>query len=335
MYVPSKFRQILSSNSPSQPFKDHMIRERVSTDGTCRPLEPPQELDAMTMPRDEIGFIKEGPAKRYLNGQALWDKKYAHTRKQVAKRRQKNLKDAKQKDAKKIVRLWQDKVRVFKADNEKTREERRRKRREEKRKTKALAVDGQDRGDVRDGSESEGSEDERDGEETETGTETEGLETEEDGRIMDQSWSWNWALEGEEPPPSAIVSRRDFVSARTCQASVISVSSSRKPADLRQSEARHLALMADRMDDRTSTPIHGLSIWVGLAACFSNSSERSKAHDALKQAHDAQKAQKANKGSVSSSESGSGSNPFRKMSRALGLGKKMSADRAPTMKGIE
>jgi hypothetical protein len=36
--------------------------------------------------------------------------------------------------------------------------------------------------------------------------------------IIDQSWSWEWALHKEAPPPSAIVSRRDFVRL-TCKSS--------------------------------------------------------------------------------------------------------------------
>jgi hypothetical protein len=30
--------------------------------------------------------------------------------------------------------------------------------------------------------------------------------------LFDKNWTWTWAFEGEKPPPSCIVSRRDFVS---------------------------------------------------------------------------------------------------------------------------
>jgi hypothetical protein len=184
-----------------------MIRERVGTDGTCRPLEPPEELGAMTMPTDEIGMIKEGPAMRYLNGQALWDHKFSHARKQVAKRREKNLKNARNKDARKIVRMWQSRVKKHREDKERRKEMRdeESERRKEVRKAKGARVRGDD------GEETDGTTD-ADGEVEVEGGEGEGWESEGDG-LTDQSWSWAWALDGEAPPPSAIVSRRDFVSA--------------------------------------------------------------------------------------------------------------------------
>lgn len=185
-----------------------MIRERVGTDGTCRPLEPPEELGAMTMPTDEIGMIKEGPAMRYLNGQALWDHKFSHARKQVAKRREKNLKNARNKDARKIVRMWQSRVKKHREDKERREEMRNveRKRRKEVRKSKGARVGGDDAEETDGTTDGDG---DRDGE-------GEGWESEGEGDgagFTDQSWSWAWALDGEAPPPSAIVSRRDFVSA--------------------------------------------------------------------------------------------------------------------------
>ena len=151
-----------------QPFKNHMIRERVSTIGVCRPLEPPSELAALNMPPEEVGVIKEGQAMRYLNGQKLWDKKFHRTSASVEKHRRKNLKMAKERDGKKLVRLWEDRLKHHHHHH--------------------------------------GSGSETDGE----GWETDGAGQEKG--LMDQSWSWEWALHGEAPPPSAIISRRDFVS---------------------------------------------------------------------------------------------------------------------------
>ena len=152
-----------------------MIRERVATDGVCRPLEAESELSAMTMPEDEVGVIKEGPATRYLKGQALWDKRFRHALKSVARHRTKNLEDAHNRDAGKIVRMWQDR-------EQKHREERHR-----------AQGNGSGSGGETDDDESEG-----------------GMQYRED--LLDQSWSWSWAMEGEAPPASAIVSRRDYVS---------------------------------------------------------------------------------------------------------------------------
>ncbi len=149
-----------------------MIRERVAPDGTCRPLEPESELGAATMPEDEVGTIKEGPAIRYLNGQALWDKKFGHAIKSVAKHRRRNLENAKKVDAGKIAHMWQEKVRRHREENER-----------------------HENGQM-------GTEWEPDGE----------SENRDHMSLLDQSWSWSWAMKGEAPPPSAIVSRRDYVS---------------------------------------------------------------------------------------------------------------------------
>jgi len=149
-----------------------MIRERVSTIGVCRPLEPSSELAALTMPSEEVGVIKEGQAMRYLNGQKLWDKKFHRAAHSVEKHRKKNLKMAKERDGKKLVRLWEDRLKHGHGSGS-----------------------------------GNGSPQDSDGD---NGWETDGIGQEKG--LMDQSWSWEWALHGEAPPPSAIVSRRDFVS---------------------------------------------------------------------------------------------------------------------------
>lgn len=151
-----------------------MIRERVSTTGVCRPLEPASELAALNLPQDEVGVIKEGQATRYLNGQHLWDKKFHRAAKQVEKHRRKNLKAAKERDRRKLVTMWEDRIRRKEMERGET--------------------------------DAEGS-----GWET-AGEEANQTDAAAERSVLDQSWSWEWALHGEAPPPSAIVSRRDFVS---------------------------------------------------------------------------------------------------------------------------
>ena len=90
--------------------------------------------------------------------------------------------------------------------------------------------------------------------------------------------------------------------------------------------------MADRMDSDHSSPIHGLSLWVGLAAFFSNSSERNKAHDVLKTAHAVKQAEKERKAANKRSESDLNAGmrekthgvreTFRRFEESIGLGKK-------------
>ncbi|WWD17016.1 hypothetical protein CI109_101452 [Kwoniella shandongensis] len=229
------------------PFNDHMIRERVSTTGVIRPLEPVTELSAFKMPADEIGFIKEGPAMRYLNGQALWDKKYRRVRERVEKKREMNLREARG-EGRHLGKLWETKIHEGRGSVQ------------AKNKGKEKLVRGKGK--------SATTQHEEESDEFEDDVDTNGEEEgegEERNDILDQSWSWTWALNGEAPPPGAIVSRRDFA------------------------EARKLALMADRLDSVHSTPLHGLSIWVGLAAFFTNSSERNKATEMLKLANEEKK----------------------------------------------
>ena len=45
-----------------------MIRERISIRGIVRPLEPESDLQGLQLEPKDIGVIKEGPVKRYLEG---------------------------------------------------------------------------------------------------------------------------------------------------------------------------------------------------------------------------------------------------------------------------
>jgi hypothetical protein len=42
-----------------------MIRERVSIRGVTRPLEPPEEIPALMLDKNEIGLIKEVSQARF------------------------------------------------------------------------------------------------------------------------------------------------------------------------------------------------------------------------------------------------------------------------------
>lgn len=72
-----------------------MIRERVSTQGIIRPLEPESELDAFQVPQDIIGNFSELAVRRYLGAQAMFDKKFSGVQKVIDKRRRRNLELAK------------------------------------------------------------------------------------------------------------------------------------------------------------------------------------------------------------------------------------------------
>lgn len=82
-----------------------MIRERVSTDGLIRPLEPEEELDAMKVQEDVIGTMSELTMRRCIHVQQQFDKKFAHTYKLVDKHRRKNLEQAKRDTVKQLTHL--------------------------------------------------------------------------------------------------------------------------------------------------------------------------------------------------------------------------------------
>ena len=155
-------------------FHDHMIRERVATNGVLRALETESLLGGCTLPIEKLGLVTETAVKRYLEGQALWDKKYRNVARKVTRDREHHLKLSKEHACKVLERI-QHKLDTV-----------RRKGSEE--------VEGM----------------------TDAG---EGLKTPSEScdemRVMLNSplWTWSWALQGEDPPPSSIVARGDTVSA--------------------------------------------------------------------------------------------------------------------------
>jgi hypothetical protein len=66
-----------------------LIAERVDLSGGVRALEAAELIPALQIPSDEIGIVKDTPAKRYMEGQSRWDKTFGRTAATVAKRRQK------------------------------------------------------------------------------------------------------------------------------------------------------------------------------------------------------------------------------------------------------
>lgn len=75
-----------------------MIRERVSTQGVIRPLEPEAELPALNVPPEIIGVLSELAVRRYIDAKTKFDNKFAGVIKNIDKERHHNLERAK-KDA--------------------------------------------------------------------------------------------------------------------------------------------------------------------------------------------------------------------------------------------
>ncbi|GLB37690.1 putative alpha beta-hydrolase [Lyophyllum shimeji] len=73
-----------------------MLRERVSTQGIIRPLEPEDELQAFTIKPELIGEMSELTLRRYLDAKVKFDKKFRNAIRHVEKARRRQLKLAKQ-----------------------------------------------------------------------------------------------------------------------------------------------------------------------------------------------------------------------------------------------
>lgn len=81
------------------------IRERISTKGIVRPMEPESDIKALKMLEGTVGVINELTAKRYLEAQAVWDKKFKDTLKTISKQRQSHLEHSEVEDKARLKRL--------------------------------------------------------------------------------------------------------------------------------------------------------------------------------------------------------------------------------------
>jgi acetyl esterase/lipase len=79
------------AGDPLPAFKEHMIRQLVDRNGVIKPLAPAAELPAMQMPASEIGVIKPGPVRKWLEAKTEWDRKYAREKRKVQKQRIKEM----------------------------------------------------------------------------------------------------------------------------------------------------------------------------------------------------------------------------------------------------
>ncbi|KAI0851112.1 alpha/beta-hydrolase [Daldinia vernicosa] len=86
-----KVEEVGKAGDPLPPFKNHMIRQRVSRHGVVRHLEPASELVGCTMDRNSIGVVKETPVRRWLETRAQWNKRYGSIRTKIHKKRVKEM----------------------------------------------------------------------------------------------------------------------------------------------------------------------------------------------------------------------------------------------------
>lgn len=80
-----------------------MIRERVSTLGVLRPMEPEAQIAALSLPSEHLGVIQEDVARRYFKGQRKWEKKFGKASKKIDNKRRKNLQLAQGETVRSVV----------------------------------------------------------------------------------------------------------------------------------------------------------------------------------------------------------------------------------------
>ncbi|KAI0010378.1 alpha/beta-hydrolase [Xylariaceae sp. FL0662B] len=79
------------AGDPLPPFKNHMIRQRVSRHGTITALDPAADLPGCQLDPNEVGVIKEGPVRKWLETRAQWDNRYGSARAKIHKQRLKEM----------------------------------------------------------------------------------------------------------------------------------------------------------------------------------------------------------------------------------------------------
>ncbi|KAL2403986.1 AB hydrolase superfamily protein C4A8.06c [Exophiala dermatitidis] len=79
------------AGDPLPPFEGNMVRQRVDRHGMTYPLAHVQDLPALQLRPDEVGVVKPGPVRKWLEARKRWDAKYASVSIRVRKERIKAL----------------------------------------------------------------------------------------------------------------------------------------------------------------------------------------------------------------------------------------------------
>ncbi|KAL7938473.1 Alpha/Beta hydrolase protein [Trichoderma chlorosporum] len=74
------------AGDPLPPFKNYMIRQRIAKNGAIFPLPLEEDLPGCSMKPEEIGIIKEGPVRKWLDTKHAWDNKYASAKAKTHKK---------------------------------------------------------------------------------------------------------------------------------------------------------------------------------------------------------------------------------------------------------
>lgn len=75
--------EVGKAGDPLPPFRDHMIRQRVTRHGVTHALAKPDELPGCCLDPAQVGVIKEGQVKKWLTAKHQWDKRFAGTKAKI------------------------------------------------------------------------------------------------------------------------------------------------------------------------------------------------------------------------------------------------------------
>ncbi|KAK5128356.1 hypothetical protein LTR85_003024 [Meristemomyces frigidus] len=79
------------AGDPLPPFKDHMVRQRVTRHGVIYPLAPQAEIACLALDPASIGTIKPGPVRKWLAKKREAEAKFGGDRKKIQKKRAKEF----------------------------------------------------------------------------------------------------------------------------------------------------------------------------------------------------------------------------------------------------
>jgi hypothetical protein len=83
--VSERHTHVGKAGDPLPPFKNHMIRQRVTRHGLFFPLAPATELEACIVKHGEVGVIKATPVRKWMEMKKRWDSRYANSRAKIRK----------------------------------------------------------------------------------------------------------------------------------------------------------------------------------------------------------------------------------------------------------
>lgn len=78
--------EVGKAGDPLPAFKDHMIRQKVTRHGATHPLVNESELPACRIKPEDVGIIKEGQVKKWLDAKGQWDSRFATTKAKIHKK---------------------------------------------------------------------------------------------------------------------------------------------------------------------------------------------------------------------------------------------------------